>query len=71
MAKAKKPTKAEINRLHKEALEINANMNSGRNYFNKTKRNIFTENGRVMPGETILLTPEQAVIYTGLEECQK
>ncbi len=38
-------------------------------YKNTGKVNLFTEKGRVAPGKTVDLSPEQAASYKDLEPC--
>lgn len=37
-------------------------------YTNTSKKNIFTERGRVVPGDTVQLLPGEAKVYKGLTQ---
>lgn len=40
-------------------------------YINVTRKNIFTEQGRCMPGEKVRMYAKEAKVYKGLKKCVK
>ena len=56
--------------VRKKAVKKSASkkVTSSRTYINKSKFNVFTENGRVHPNDTIVLTTEEAKNHPSLKE---
>ena len=60
----------ELSPQQKAANTRKANKLATTRYENVTSHNAFTEGGRCGPGETVLLTEEQAAAYKGLRLCE-